>query len=259
MIRSVRPASLSAGVLAVLGAAIFSACNSSSTTNASPAPTTISGAPQSIGNGTVSSFISLSAAGSPTAIGFRLTRAALASLPPSDTEIDVPLPAPVAGLPFKDMAIDWNPHGHPPPGIYDAPHFDFHFYTIDMATRNAVSPSDPNALAAPPPDQVPTGYVPLAPVVVPMMGVHWIDPASSEFHGKPFTNTFIYGFNDGKMIFFEPMVTTAFLATNPSFSSSIALPQTYPTRGAMYPTGYAIAYDAGTDSYTVQLTGLTMR
>lgn len=260
MTRSLRFGPVRLGFLALVCAAGVAACNSSSPpASGAGAPATFAGAPQAIGKGTVSSFVSVTASGTPTAIGFRLTRSALTNLPAGDTEIDVPLPAAsIAGLPFKDMAINWNPQGHPPPGIYDVPHFDFHFYLIDMAARDAISPSDPNALASPPPDQVPTGYVPLAPAVVPMMGVHWIDPSSSEFHGTPFTKTFIYGFDDGKMIFYEPMVTTAFLATNPSFQASIAQPQTYPSHG-LYPTGYAVSYDAATDSYLVQLTGLTMR
>ena len=259
MTRSLRFRPVTMAFFGLVCAAGFAACNSSSgTTGAAPAPATFAGAAQTIGKGTVNSFVSVGANGTPTSIGYRLTRSALTKLPSSDAEIDVPLPASVTGLPFKDMAINWNAQGHPPPGIYDVPHFDFHFYLIDMATRDTISPSDPNALASPPPDQIPTGYVPLAPAVVPMMGVHWIDPSSSEFHGTPFTKTFIYGFDDGKMIFYEPMVTTAYLATNPSFQASIAQPQTYPSHG-LYPTGYAISYDAATDSYLVELTGLTMR
>jgi len=38
---------------------------------------------------------------------------------------------------FKFVELDWNPGGHEPAGVYDTPHFDFHFYTIDVAQRNA--------------------------------------------------------------------------------------------------------------------------
>jgi hypothetical protein len=250
-----------AALVVVLAAGVFAACGgNTSTTPAAPAsPVTTSGSAQSLGSGTASTFVTTDPSGAPTAIGFRLSQSALSNLPATDTEIDLPLPPAASDTAFKDLAIDWNPHGHPPPGIYDVPHFDFHFYMVDAATRATISPNDPSALASPPPDQIPTGYVPLAPQVVPDMGVHWIDPASAEFHGTPFTATFIYGFYDAKMTFIEPMVTLAFLQTNSSFSKPIALPQTYPYAGKYYPTSYSVSYDASTASYTVALTGLVKR
>jgi len=240
-------------------AATLAACSSTAATLPNTAPVTTSGATRALGNGTVASFVTLDASGAPTQIGFRVTRSALTNLPATDTEIDVPLPAAASATAFQDLAIDWNPQGHPPPGIYDVPHFDFHFYMVDAATRATISPNDPNALTTPPSDQIPTGYVPLVPQVVPDMGVHWIDPKSPEFNGQPFTSTFIYGFYDAKMTFIEPMVTTAFLQTNPQFSKAIALPQTYPYAGKYYPTSYSVSYDASSDAYVVALTGLTKR
>ena len=248
-----------AALLLLMSPGFLAACSSSTAAPANTSPVTTSGTARTLGNGTASTFVTTDASGTPTQIGIRVTRSALTNLPSTDTEIDLPLPATAGATAFQDVAIDWNPHGHPPPGIYDVPHFDFHFYMVDAATRATISPNDPNALATPPADQIPSGYVQLAPQVVPDMGVHWFDPKSPEFNGQPFTATFIYGFNDGKMAFIEPMVTTAFLQTNPSFSKAIALPQTYPYSGKYYPTGYAVNYDGTTDSYDVVLTGLTMR
>ncbi len=245
-----------AALVVLTCAASVVACNSTVSAPAVPASLTTNGAAQPLGSGTVNTFVTTDASGTPQSIGFRLTRSALSNLPATDTEMPLALPAAAAGTAYKSLVLNWNVHGHPPPGIYDVPHFDFHFYMIDESTRMAISPSDPNALASPPPAAIPTNYVPLAPVVQPMMGVHWIDPASPEFHGTPFTTTFIYGFDDAKLIFSEAMITTAFLATNPSFTAPVAQPQTYPIAGVLYPTSYSVNYDASSDSYIVALTGL---
>jgi hypothetical protein len=37
--------------------------------------------------------------------------------------------------------MDWEPHGHPPPGVYDVPHFDFHFYMITPEERAGIDGS----------------------------------------------------------------------------------------------------------------------
>lgn len=248
-----------ATLLLFSSAGLLAACSSSSSPAVPAAPLTTNGASRALGSGTANTYVITDPSGAPTTIGVQISRSALSNLPATDTEIDLPLPAAAAPTAFQDVAIDWNPQGHPPPGIYDVPHFDVHFYLVDAATRATISPSDPNALNAPPADQVPTGYVQLAPAVVPAMGVHWIDPASPEFNGQPFTSTFIYGFYDGKMNFIEPMITKAFLQSNPSFAKAIALPKTYPYPGKYYPTGYTVFYDATSDSYIVSLTGLTKR
>jgi hypothetical protein len=46
--------------------------------------------------------------------------------------------------PFEFVELDWNPGGHEPPGIYDEPHFDFHFYLVPPSARAAIVPSDPD-------------------------------------------------------------------------------------------------------------------
>lgn len=43
--------------------------------------------------------------------------------------------------PFKYLMVDWNPHGHGPPNVYDKPHFDAHFYLQDDAERRAIRPA----------------------------------------------------------------------------------------------------------------------
>ncbi|MBS1566007.1 MAG: hypothetical protein JST39_16585, partial [Bacteroidetes bacterium] len=53
--------------------------------------------------------------------------------------ISIPLPEKLAAVtPFRHVGLDWNPLGHEPAGIYDRPHFDFHFYMISEADRTAI-------------------------------------------------------------------------------------------------------------------------
>lgn len=43
-------------------------------------------------------------------------------------------------VPFTYVPMNWNPHGHMPPGVYDLPHFDVHFYTNSDSKRLAIRP-----------------------------------------------------------------------------------------------------------------------
>jgi hypothetical protein len=42
--------------------------------------------------------------------------------------------------PFTYVLVNWNPPGHVPPGVYDLPHFDVHFYVNDNSERLAIRP-----------------------------------------------------------------------------------------------------------------------
>ena len=59
------------------------------------------------------------------------------------------------------MELDWNPKGHG--GPYTAPHFDFHFYRIPLAERDAIDPRSPDyaarAAKLPAGRELPAGYV----------------------------------------------------------------------------------------------------
>jgi hypothetical protein len=108
----------------------------------------------SVGNGTVSSYAEFDQNGAPRGIGIVFQVSALEGLPaaPSDGhhcfdrnkdgKVDqqteciashewiIPLPSEAARrpeIPFKWVGLNWNPHGHIPPGVYDLPHFDVHF------------------------------------------------------------------------------------------------------------------------------------
>ena len=219
------------------------------------------GPPVSVGNGRIHSWMTVDDTGHPNAIGVTFTAGVLTNLPATDTEYLVPLPpqAAATGVPITQFVLNWNPHGHVPTNVYGVPHFDFHFYTITPAVRQAITATGDNLTVVdrdPMPMAIPQGYIRPPGTEMAHEGAHWINPASPEFNGHPFTETFIYGFYDGQLAFFEPMITRDYLETHPSVSHDIALPQAFP-RTAYWPTGYRIT--SGRNDYTVALTGLVWR
>ncbi len=143
---------------------------------------------------------------------------------------------PKAGVtPFKHAWVNWNPNGHPPVGIYDKPHFDLHFYMVPSEEREGYV--DPVKLeASPSMDYFPANYFGGDPV--PTMGKHWVDLTSPELdpvNPKPFTQTFIYGSYDSKVVFYEPMITLEFLKNTANFERPIPQPFKVQQSG-YYPT-----------------------
>lgn len=218
------------------------------------------GAPVKVGNGTGYSWVSMSH-GAPAAIGVLLTESALSGLPDKDIEYMLPLPSGLKVAPYDHITIDWNVHGHIPTGVYDTPHFDIHFYMIDLETRDKITATGEDLARVnkrPADKYIPEGYIPAPGGEVPRMGSHWIDPSSPEFNGKPFTKTFIYGFYNGSMAFLEPMVSLDYLKTKPDVLENIKLPKEYEAAG-YYPTAYAVKYDPAKREYLIMLTGLRNR
>ena len=253
------------------------------------------GAPVAVGAGHARSYVVIDDApgGGPAEFGVALDEGALQGLPAPkamapggdphahvDThEHLLPLPAenPTG---YKLVSLDWNPGGHEPPGVYDVPHFDFHFYTVAKAERDAIDPAAlggpayaAKSTAFPAPAQVPGGFVALsapgtAPVAVPRMGVHWSDLNAPEIQAmlghpekaKPFTTTFIHGSWDGRFIFHEPMVTRAFLLGRKDATAAAARDSVMPLAPAAayaapgyHPTAYRVQYDAAAREYRVAL------
>jgi hypothetical protein len=167
--------------------------------------------------------------------------------------------------PFQHVTFDWNPAGHEPPGIYDRPHFDVHFYTISNEERQAINPGDPEFMARagrpPAAEHVPAGFIEPGLGAVPLMGVHWLDPTSPELHPEnpaPFTRTLIYGSWDGRMIFIEPMVSTEYLATRPDERIPLPVASRYEPAG-YYPGEYLVRWDDAASEYRIGLSDLRMR
>lgn len=215
---------------------------------------TVFGLPEPLGQGTARSFVALDDQGKPVSVGVVLSKTALSGLPQGTmpSELTLALPEQAAVPPFDHISIDWNPQGHEPAGIYDAPHFDFHFYFIPSAEQDKISATDEAQFAnAPSGKYLPTDYQPI-PGGVPRMGAHWFDPMSPEFQGIPFTATFIYGTYDGEVIFDEPMITLATLEAKQNFSHDIKQPAEV-QRDGYYPKTYRFTYDDMTGEYRISL------
>lgn len=224
-------------------------------------PGYIVGDTKRLGSGLVQSWVKVDAANKPVAVGLAFSTATLIDLPDSfNNQLPLQLPTQASATAFNHLSLDWNPKGHEPAGIYDKPHFDVHFYLLSQEERSAILPTGDLATLtkSPPSETVPVGYAPppgpVSPAsIVPGQGVHWGDTTSPEFRGQPFTQTFIFGFANAKLGFFEPMISKAFLETKPDFSSDIKQPTVYSKTGVAYPTRYSIKYDAANKEYLVAL------
>ena len=253
------------------------------------------GASSNVGKGTASSYAEFDRNGAPTAIGVVFQASALNGLPAAhsdgsqcfdrngDGRIDlekeclathawvIPLPSDAArrpDMPFKWVGLNWNPHGHIPPGVYDIPHFDVHFYIdpIEKVLAIAPGPCGPEFVRC---DQFKTATRPLPSnymhadyksvnAVAPAMGNHLIDPTSPEFHKKRFTRTFIFGVYDGRLTFFEEMLTHEYMLSRPNACFPIKSPPAVAVRG-YYPTRSCIRYLVQSNEYTVSLEGFALR
>ena len=260
------------------------------------------GTPVRVGNGRARTYVVLDqrSGGRPLEVGVALDEAALEGLPAPAaahgsggndhggmTIYDLELPQ-QHGTPYRFVQLDWNPGGHEPPGVYDVPHFDFHFYTITKAERDAIDPSvvgeaeyAARANRLPPEAERAASYVPLSPpdaplaaVAVPRMGVHWGSLSAPELQGvfghpeaaRPFTTTFLRGSWDGRVHFDEPMVTRAFILGRKAATAAAQRDSVMPLPGAQrhrpagfYPGAYRVAYDAQAKEYRIALTQLTRR
>ncbi|HTE46970.1 MAG TPA: DUF5602 domain-containing protein [Gemmatimonadaceae bacterium] len=247
----------------LLGAtAVLAASCSDDTTGVDSQPVTEFGTPVTIGDGTARSYIVMQD-GKPTELGIALSEAAAEGLPTQATmmgyEYLLPLPA-TNPTQFQIVAVNWNPTGHPPPMVYTVPHFDFHFYMMSLADRNAIVASDPafatKAANVPGEPFRQPGYVADPPeAAVPMMGLHWTDPAAPEFHGEPFTRTYITGSWNGQLTFFEPMVTREYLLSHPNDSIPVGSAAQRAIPG-FYPTAYRVRWDAANEEWQIALSNL---
>lgn len=215
-----------------------------------------------IGKGTAHVVVQTDANDKPSAIGVVLTPGMLDGLPKAakgampDFPYALPMPAKGPKTVFDHVVINWESVGHPPPHVYDVPHFDFHFYLVGRAAQDKVrfknEAESGQPQQQPPAELLPPGYAVPPGTAVPRMGVHAINMDGGELHGQPFTSTFIYGYYNRQQTFLEPMVSLDFLRSKPSFSAAIARPKSYSRPGA-YPGTYSVAYDPARDVIEVML------
>ncbi|MFN0073867.1 MAG: hypothetical protein ACKVVP_20495 [Chloroflexota bacterium] len=248
-----------------------------------------------LGRGDATSFAILTPEGLPQAIGLNISADALASLPtePSDYhhcydrngdgrvqnatecthshEFVIPLPDIVThrtDVPFKWILLNWNAHGHIPPGVYDVPHFDVHFYMEPIANIFAIKdgPCGPEFVDCvdfetgkqPVPESLMHQDFKDVDAVVAAMGNHLIDVTGQEFQGEPFTRSWIYGAYGGRVIFYEEMVSLAYLRSQPDSCVPIKGTPSVAAAG-YYPTQRCVRYDADARAYTVSMENFVYR
>ncbi|MCB1671054.1 MAG: DUF5602 domain-containing protein [Gammaproteobacteria bacterium] len=208
-------------------------------------------------------------AGRLTALGVEIPLAAIESAPattemtwPPATAAAIHYPQPVqAATGLQHMTINWESMGHPPLPFL-TPHFDFHFYLTDPEQRTAIDCLNNRKpelmppgyglpdLALPPEMAALTGTDELIGVCVPQMGMHAFRLSETE-GTEPFSATLLIGYYDGNPLFFEPMVSRAFLLGRHSFSLEIP-----PVPGLdRQPSRFDARYDSGRDAYRFLLSG----
>ena len=211
--------------------------------------------------GKVVTWVQLDKSGKPEKLAITIDAAAMNSLDPGNegpdegemNSLSIGFPNKAGVTPFTHALLEWNPHGHEPAGIYDKPHFDFHFYMQSEGERLQIPPYGVDSskfLNFPAMDYLPANYFTI-PGGVPEMGTHWVDVTSPELHGALFTQTFIYGTYDGKVTFYEPMMTKAFIDANSSFERPIPAPAKFKTAG-YYPTKMTMSTTQGAVTVTLE-------
>jgi len=210
-----------------------------------------------MGDGVVKTFVQLDENNVPVAIGIKISAAALENLP-EEADFDLEFPTGIDVAPFNHIVLDYSSQGHEPPGVYDAPHFDLHFFYVSKAFRDGIMENDSIEFALAPDLK----YIPETFAQVPGgeagQGAHWINTESSEWNGGTFTETFIYGTYDGEITFVEPMVNLDYLKTKSNVTYSLKQPVEYPFTG-YHPMSYTIEYDAETNEYIIALSDMIMR
>ncbi len=212
------------------------------------------GASLNVGNGKVHAWVKTNSDDEPVSIGFTMTAEALNNLPEGSaatghsTNFRLALPAEASKTAFDHLDLGWVLHGHEPAGIYNVPHFDFHFYTVSPADHDNIPPYSVDKTKFdkdPVKGSLPVNYA-KNPAGVPGMGCHWTDTKGAEFNGKAFTETFIFGSYDGRVNFWESMITHAILKNSPNISRDIPQPTVYDQTGKFYPTTMRV-YNDGTN------------
>ncbi len=253
------------------------------------------GAEVSLGNGTVTTYAEFHTGDVPRAIGIAFSSEAFDNLPaePSDMnrchdangdgvmdaesecspwhERVIPLPSAASrrsDIPFKWVLLNWNGYGHIPPGVYDPPHFDVHFYIAPIEDIFALERGecglealrcDQFELASrkPPDEYMHSDFIDVG-AAAPAMGNHLVDTTGVEFRGAPFTRAWVYGTYDAEVIFYEEMVSLAYLQSRPDACAPIKTPGGVAITG-YYPTVSCVRFDPATEEYRVSIEQFELR
>lgn len=258
-------------------------------------PRRVEGSMVMIGSGWVESYSEIDGEGAPHAIGISFSKEAFEGLPMDFgdghrcTDLDnngtiekhseclpwhekvLPLPAEISRnseIPFKWVLLNWNPHGHMPEGVWNTPHFDVHFYMepIENIFSLMPGPCGPEkmrcdqyevAIKPVPVDYIHKDYIDVG-AAAPAMGNHLVDTTGPEFRGAPFTRSWIYGTYDGRIIFYEEMLSLTYLTSGPNECFPI---KTTPEVGlsGYYPSQVCTRFSEADSSVSVSMEAFTYR
>jgi hypothetical protein len=158
---------------------------------------------------------------------------------------------------FNHAEIHAVLHGHPAGGVdphrYEAPHFDFHFYSVPVAQVLAI----PGGLffAPVPANRLPEGYAQPEAFSVPQMGRHAATHAEIAA-----TDHWLYSMHAGFLPdastkhFDEPMVSREMLLRRKNFSLPVPTPAVL-GRATNYPTECVVLYDKDADAFHIVFKG----
>ena len=250
-----------------------------------------------LGDGDVTTYVALDAAGQLNAIGVRMSAPIFDELPTEPDgsapcfdvngdgkeephsecfmmlrrDLDLPDEASRVAAPFGYVQFNYNPMGHPPPAppVYAEPHFDFHFYLIGLDDVKEIRTGTCGffidcAVFERARTPVPESYMPPAYIEVGAAageeGNHLLLSTAPELADPPasFTQTFIFGSFDGHIIFYEPMIAASFFHRGLDECHDIAQPAAWEVAGP-YPTRYCMRYLPEEDAYTVSLESFVHR
>lgn len=238
----------------------FMSCEKDDNPNETPVPQPVDnsysyGTSIKLADGTAKTFIKHDAAGVPLEIGLAISENAVNTLPKTNADLILDLPASHLRMPFKFVHLNYMHGGHGPNGIYNKDLFDLRFYTVANTVRESItSNTDPRLTRFPEKDKIPANYIFTG--SAPLVGSIWTDTTSVEFKGQPFTATFVYGSLDGEMVFHEPKIAVEYLKKRETKMFPIKRPLKYPTAASgfnYYPTEYWTRYNETLKQYEVVL------
>lgn len=181
------------------------------------------------------------------------------------------------------ISIDFNPCGHPPVGVFTAPHYDFHFYKVDPEYRACMTCETPIGapICNPAPSaqttsnglgffnvntvlgsgalsNMPAGFEIGMGDMIPLMGGHaWNftnQPSNASEWEDP---VWVMGPYDGSIVYYEPMVPYSFVSgdTEKTYEEDL----TYEGQTVKeLPTMYTVVYDATSQFTTITLKGASL-
>lgn len=228
-----------------------------------------------IGDGEISTFSSVTPSGKPKGVGIHFADGTFEDLPyAEDFENGDAEGRKIHGVWSKPFSLDfpentpepisyagcgWNPQGHTPIGVYDKPHFDFHYHFYEPGLVRQIGPGVIEDL---PDEKTPDGYQLIeGGAVIPAMGAHLAPEDAPEFDdpndSSDWQETLIWGAadvdGDGEYEnnYVEPMITLDYFRNHLDGveKQDIAQPGAYPKDG-YYPTTYTVR-DLGDGGYAV--------